>query len=279
MQQTRRMNKNKPSQDKEAQRKSIIITAILSSLILLLILNYKWTIKKADPKIEIAVLFDDAELPKPPEEPIVPKPVKITPENSAPSKQASSSNKNTSATGKVSSSKYKHNPKVISEVQKEKSPVDAAPNTSNQDLGKEEQKSDNRQENSALNNLLKNRNQGGGSNGEGNDGRIRGSRNQGSGQGEGNGEGLIGQGGRKLVSKIPGTMGDSRPSLENTCQKGGLVTFKYTVSKGGSILTVQRSGGVSNTCLTDLGVSWIKKYVKANPGNSTARGEYKINFK
>ncbi len=272
------MQNNIP-ENKESKKKSLVITAILSTIILLLILNYSWTVEKAPPKIEIAILFNNEELPEPPEEPIVPKPIRVTPENSSPSQQAAASNKRAAATGKVNSSKYKHNPPIRSEVQQKESPVDAAPNSQNQDLGKEESKSKIEDPNKALADLLKKRNQGGGSNGEKTNGPIRGSRTDGQGSGTGSGEGIIGEGGRELIKKVPGTMGNRDTPLANPCSKGGNVSFAYTVSKSGKVLSVHRSGGDSDPCLTSTGISWIKKYVLASKGNSTAKGNYTIRFR
>ncbi len=264
--------------DKASQRKSAIITLILMVILLAIIFSYTWEVEKPDPKIEIAILFNNAELPPPPEEPIVPKPIQVTPENSSPSKRAAASNKRAQATGKVNSSKYKTNPPLRSEVQSKNSPVDAAPNSQPKDLNREESKSKIEDPNKALTDLLKRRNQGGGSSGEDPDGRVRGSRTQGNGQGSGTGEGIIGEGGRKLIKKVPGTMGDSQPSLSANCSATGRMEFTYTVDRSGKVTSVYRSGGISDPCLKETGIAWIKKYVKASKGNSTAKGVYKINF-
>ncbi len=262
--------------DKEAQQKSALITIIILVLILLIVFNYSWTVEKRDPQIEIAILFDNEELPPPPKEPIVPKPVEKITQNSSPSKKSASSYKDASARGKENSSRYKQNTDLLSKTQRDKSPVNALPNSQRENLGKEESQSDNRRENSALNNLR--RGSGTSRDGVQNNGQIRGSRNDGRGTREGNAMGTVGAGGRTLLKKIPGTMGDSRPSLSHNCEASGRVVFTYIVDRSGKVSSAYRSGGVSDQCLTDLGIQWIKDYVKANSGASSAKGTYKIDF-
>ncbi len=84
--------------------------------------------------------------------------------------------------------------------------------------------------------------------------------------------------GRYLLKWIPGTNGKEGKALANKCSGSGSVTFSYTVSKEGWVTSVKRSSGSSNTCMVNSGINWIKNYVKADKGKSSATATYKINF-
>jgi hypothetical protein len=130
--------------------------------------------------------------------------------------------------------------------------------------------------NAAVDNLLKGKGGSTTSTGQGTGGRP--GQNQGVETG-GSGSGGVGIGnGRKLTNFIPGTMGKKGEVPVHNCNSSGTIVFSYTVDKNGAIISVTRKSGVSNTCLVNTGIQWIKQYVKANKGTRSASGTYRINF-
>ncbi|NML68937.1 ferric siderophore ABC transporter substrate-binding protein [Chryseobacterium sp. RP-3-3] len=95
--------------------------------------------------------------------------------------------------------------------------------------------------------------------------------------GDGNGDIKVGID-RKLVGYIPGTMGRGGAQPSNSCTASGTVTIAYTVDKAGNVVSARRSGGTSDPCISSTGVSWVKKYVKAEKASTSSTGTYKITF-
>lgn len=95
--------------------------------------------------------------------------------------------------------------------------------------------------------------------------------------GEGNGDSKIGID-RKLVGFIPGTMGRGGSQPSQTCTASGSINIYYTVDTAGNVVSARRSGGVSDPCVVSTSVSWVKKYVKAEKANSSSTGTYRITF-
>ena len=130
--------------------------------------------------------------------------------------------------------------------------------------------------NAAVGALLKGKGTSTSSTGEGTGGRP--GQNQGVPDG-GSGSGGEGIGnGRKLVSFIPGTMGRGGNVPSHDCTGAGTVIFSYTVDKNGTVTSVSRQSGPSNTCMVNTGIKWIKQYVKADKGTRSVSGTYKITF-
>lgn len=95
--------------------------------------------------------------------------------------------------------------------------------------------------------------------------------------GDGNGDSKVGID-RKLTGYIPGTMGRGGAQPSNSCTASGTITIAYTVDKAGNVVSARRSGGTSDPCISSTGVSWVKKYVKAEKANTSSTGTYKITF-
>ncbi|MDP9958723.1 outer membrane biosynthesis protein TonB [Chryseobacterium lathyri] len=95
--------------------------------------------------------------------------------------------------------------------------------------------------------------------------------------GDGNGDSKVGID-RKLVGYIPGTMGRGGAQPSNSCTASGTITIAYTVDKAGNVVSARRSGGTSDPCISSTGISWVKKYVKAEKASTSSTGTYKITF-
>ncbi|WP_373708118.1 ferric siderophore ABC transporter substrate-binding protein [Kaistella sp.] len=95
--------------------------------------------------------------------------------------------------------------------------------------------------------------------------------------GDGNGDSKIGVD-RKLVGFIPGTMGRGGAQPSHNCSASGSINIAYTVDKAGNVISARRSGGVSDACVVSTSVSWVKRYVKAEKSNSSSTGTYSITF-
>jgi len=140
------------------------------------------------------------------------------------------------------------------------------------DIKKENASGDGRG-NAAIGNLLKGR------------GTKSGSQGDGSGPGNygdplgGNGDGnsLIGID-RKLVGFIPGTMGRGGAQPSHDCTASGSISISYTVDKSGKVTSAKRLSGVSDPCVMNTAVSWVKQYVKAEASSVSSKGTYKIVF-
>jgi len=95
--------------------------------------------------------------------------------------------------------------------------------------------------------------------------------------GEGNIESRIGVD-RKLIGFIPGSMGRGGNQPSHKCSASGTISITYTVDKEGDVKFARRSGGISDACVVSTSVSWVKQYVKAEKGNTSSTGTYRITF-
>ena len=95
--------------------------------------------------------------------------------------------------------------------------------------------------------------------------------------GDGNGDSKIGVD-RKLIGFIPGTMGRGGSQPNHNCSASGTINISYTVDKAGNVISARRSSGVSDACVVSTTVSWVKQFVKAEKGNTSSTGVYKITF-
>lgn len=95
--------------------------------------------------------------------------------------------------------------------------------------------------------------------------------------GESNGDSRIGVD-RKLVGFIPGTMGRGGAQPAHNCAASGTIAIAYTVDKAGNVVSARRSGGVSDGCIVNTTVGWVKKYVKAEAASTSSTGSYSITF-
>ncbi|WP_300672816.1 hypothetical protein [Soonwooa sp.] len=84
---------------------------------------------------------------------------------------------------------------------------------------------------------------------------------------------------RKLISFIPGTMGNAGKLPSNNCKTKGELTMNITINEAGNVISAGRSKGISEPCAVTAAVIWLKKYVKAEKkANETSTGTYTIKF-
>lgn len=95
--------------------------------------------------------------------------------------------------------------------------------------------------------------------------------------GGGNGDSKIGVD-RKLIGFIPGTMGRGGAQPSHNCSASGTINIAYTVDKAGNVISARRSSGVSDQCVVNTSVDWVKRYVKAEKANTASTGTYRITF-
>ncbi|KMQ71421.1 hypothetical protein [Chryseobacterium koreense] len=95
--------------------------------------------------------------------------------------------------------------------------------------------------------------------------------------GDGNGDSKIGVD-RKLVGFIPGTMGRGGAQPSHNCSASGTINIAYTVDKAGNVISAKRASGVSDQCVVNTSVDWVKRYVKAEKASSASTGTYRITF-
>lgn len=127
--------------------------------------------------------------------------------------------------------------------------------------------------NAAIGNLLKGRGSRKGS--QGTDG-VSGNAGDPLG-GDGNGNSKIGVD-RKLIAFIPGTMGRGGSQPEHNCSASGEIRIAYTVDKSGKVVSANRVSGISDPCVVQTTIKWVKKYVRAERANSSSKGTYIIQF-
>ena len=173
------------------------------------------------------------------------------------------------------------NPPVVTKKPNEKTNSPAIANSTKSTSGKSNTKGDIKKENAsgdgrgnaAIGNLLKGRGTKSGSQGNG-----TGPGNYGDPLGgDGDGTSLVGVD-RKLVGFIPGTMGRGGAQPNHDCSASGSITISYTVDKSGKVTSARRQSGLSDPCVANTAVSWVKQYVKAEPSNVLSKGTYKIVF-
>lgn len=127
--------------------------------------------------------------------------------------------------------------------------------------------------NAAIGNLLSGRGKNPGNQGDG-----KGPGNAGDPLGgDGNGDSKIGID-RSLTDYIPGTMGRGGAQPSHKCTASGSIRIAYTVDKAGNIISAKRSGGISDPCVVQTSVAWVKKYVKAEKSSVSSTGTYNITF-
>ncbi|MFC4686369.1 ferric siderophore ABC transporter substrate-binding protein [Epilithonimonas pallida] len=172
------------------------------------------------------------------------------------------------------------NPPVATKAN-DKANTPAVANSTKNTTGKTNAKGDIKKENAtgdgrgnaAIGNLLKGRGTKSGSQGNG-----TGPGNYGDPLGgDGDGTSLIGVD-RKLVGFIPGTMGRGGAQPSHDCSASGSITISYTVDKSGKVTSARRLSGVSDPCVMNTAVSWVKQYVKAEAASVSSKGTYKIVF-
>ncbi|KQT22248.1 ferric siderophore ABC transporter substrate-binding protein [Chryseobacterium sp. Leaf404] len=95
--------------------------------------------------------------------------------------------------------------------------------------------------------------------------------------GDGNGDSKIGID-RSLTNYIPGTMGRGGAQPSHKCTASGSIRISYTVDKAGNIISAKRAGGISDPCVVQTSVAWVKKYVKAEKSSVSSTGTYNITF-
>jgi len=173
------------------------------------------------------------------------------------------------------------NPPVATKKSTEKTNSPAVSNSTKTTTGKTNAKGDIKKENAtgdgkgnaAIGNLLKGRGTKSGSQGNG-----TGPGNYGDPLGgDGDGNSLIGID-RKLTGFIPGTMGRGGAQPSHDCSASGSITISYTVDKSGKVTSARRLNGVSDPCVANTAVTWVKQYVKAEAANVSSKGTYKITF-
>lgn len=173
------------------------------------------------------------------------------------------------------------NPPVATKKANDKANTPAVANSTKNTTGKTNAKGDIKKENAtgdgrgnaAIGNLLKGRGTKSGSQGNG-----TGPGNYGDPLGgDGDGTSLIGVD-RKLVGFIPGTMGRGGAQPSHDCSASGSITISYTVDKSGKVTSARRLSGVSDPCVMNTAVSWVKQYVKAEAASVSSKGTYKIVF-
>lgn len=149
-----------------------------------------------------------------------------------------------------------------------KSKVKGGSTAANSKIGKGDGKG-----NAAIGNLLSGRGKNPGSQGDG-----KGPGNTGDPLGgDGNGDSKIGID-RSLTDYIPGTMGRGGAQPSHKCTASGSIRISYTVDKAGNIISARRSGGISDPCVVQTSVAWVKKYVKAEKSSVSSTGTYNITF-
>lgn len=291
--------------NKKAKRDSAIITSVISVLILLLVITYKSTFTTVTPPSYIGLDFGTDEVGMGKEEPIDGELMQGdggTIENpNEESSAAAENNPEKSSDNFLTDESSDESSGLIAKKEKESAASKATKTTKNKVQNSTHKNSATSNTNNNSNSSSKNNKKAGigegksGGNPQGNAalGNIikgKGSNPNSKGQGNGNRPGNegdpaggVGSGGtiggdRKLISVIPGTMGRGGKKPEHDCSAKGTVYFKYTVDRNGNITSANRSAGVSNTCLVNTGISWIKKYVKADKGTSSASGTYEIKF-
>ena len=170
---------------------------------------------------------------------------------------------------------------VASTKAKEKVNTPAVANATKTTTGKTNAKGDIKKENAsgdgrgnaAIGNLLKGRGTKSGSQGNG-----TGPGNYGDPLGgDGDGNSLIGID-RKLIGFIPGTMGRGGAQPNHDCKASGSISISYTVDKSGKVTSAKRLSGVSDPCVVNKAISWVKQYVKAEAAAVSSKGTYKIVF-
>lgn len=295
---------NKRNQRKD-KRRSIIITILITLLFFIFIYFYKFTkiTQKEQVVTTMLINFGDnksgqqseepanqsptvepKEEPQPEKtEPIVPPtPEKPKPVEAVKEKIITGKNEKVEAKKVEKTSKIDKKEKTTKET-KTKTPKETKPtetkkeknnNTINNSTAKSQAKqSSTPQPNSAVGNLIKGR-----GNKQGSQGNDTQSGNSGDPLGgDGNGDSKIGVD-RKLIAFIPGTMGRGGTQPTHNCSASGTITISFIVDKAGNVTSARRQNGISDVCIVNTTISWVKKYVKAEKSTTSSTGTYSITF-
>lgn len=295
---------NKRNQRKD-KRRSIIITILITLLFFIFIYFYKFTkmIQKEQVVTTMLINFGDnksgqqSEEPanqsptvEPKEEPqleetepiIPPTPEKPKPVEAVKEKIITGKNEKVEAKKVEKTSKIDKKEKTTKET-KTKTPKETKPtetkkeennNTINNSTAKSQAKqSSTPQPNSAVGNLIKGR-----GNKQGSQGNDTQSGNSGDPLGgDGNGDSKIGVD-RKLIAFIPGTMGRGGTQPTHNCSASGTITISFIVDKAGNVTSARRQNGISDVCIVNTTIAWVKKYVKAEKSTTSSTGTYSITF-
>ncbi|SFI27998.1 ferric siderophore ABC transporter substrate-binding protein [Halpernia frigidisoli] len=274
--------------EKKDQTKSAVITFVAFLLLFLLIYFYKIIQETPVPQKEIVttmlINFGDnqhganLEEPKNQEGSLAPAETEVVPQPEVSKPQPAPEKIITGNNVKVSSPKVEKVEKTVKKVTKtaEKATptTTAAPKISTAPAKPEKANADgDGKGTAAIGNLLKGRGDKAASQGtngtKGNAGDPLG--------GDGNGDSKIGVD-RKLIGFIPGTMGKPGTPPVHYCNESGAIIVSYIVDKAGNVVTASRLSGISDPCIVSNSVKWVKKYVKAEKGNTSSKGTYRIVF-
>lgn len=291
---------NKRNQRKD-KRRSIIITILITLLFFIFIYFYKFTkiIQKEQVVTTMLINFGDnksgqqseepanqsptvepKEEPQPEKtEPIVPptpekpKPVEAVKEKIITGKNEKVEAKKVEKTSKIDK-KEKTTKETKTKTPKETKPTETKKEKNNNSTAKSQAKqSSTPQPNSAVGNLIKGR-----GNKQGSQGNDTQSGNSGDPLGgDGNGDSKIGVD-RKLIAFIPGTMGRGGTQPTHNCSASGTITISFIVDKAGNVTSARRQNGISDACIVNTTISWVKKYVKAEKSTTSSTGTYSITF-
>lgn len=296
---------NKRNQRKDKTR-SIIITILITLLFFIFIYFYKFTkiTQKEQVVTTMLINFGDNKSGQQSEEPanqsptverkeesqpektepiVPPTPEKPKPVEAVKEKIITGKNEKVEAKKVEKASKIDKKEKTTKET-KTKTPKETKPtetkkekinNTINNSATKKSQVKQNStpQPNSAVGNLIKGR-----GNKQGAQGNDTQSGNSGDPLGgDGNGDSKIGVD-RKLIAFIPGTMGRGGAQPTHNCSASGTITISFIVDKAGNVTSARRQNGISDACIVNTTISWVKKYVKAEKSTTSSTGTYSITF-
>lgn len=295
---------HKKNQRKDKKR-SIIITILITLLFFIFIYFYTFTktVQKEQVVTTMLINFGDNKSGHQSEEPsnqspmvqpkkenepekiepiVSPTPEKPKPVEAVKEKIITGKNEKVEAKKVEKTSKIDKKEKITKET-KTKAPKENKPtetkkenknNTINNSTAKNQAKqSATPQPNSAVGNLIKGR-----GNKQGSQGNDTQSGNSGDPLGgDGNGESKIGVD-RKLIAFIPGTMGRGGTQPTHNCSASGTITISFIVDKAGNVTSARRQSGISDVCVVNTTISWVKKYVKAEKSTTSSTGTYSITF-
>lgn len=287
---------NKRNQRKD-KRRSIIITILITLLFFIFIYFYKFTkiIQKEQVVTTMLINFGDnksgqqseepanqsptvgpKEEPQPEKtEPIIPPtPEKPKPVEAVKEKIITGKNEKVEAKKVEKTSKIDKKEKTTKETKPAETKKEKNNNTINNSTAKNQAKQNSTpQPNSAVGSLIKGR-----GNKQGSQGNDTQSGNSGDPLGgDGNGDSKIGVD-RKLIAFIPGTMGRGGTQPTHNCSASGTITISFIVDKAGNVTSARRQNGISDACIVNTTISWVKKYVKAEKSTTSSTGTYSITF-
>lgn len=283
---------NKRNQRKD-KRRSIIITILITLLFFIFIYFYKFTkiTQKEQVVTTMLINFGDNKSGQQSEEPANQSPIVEPKEEPQPEKtepiipptlekpkpvEAVKEKIITGKNEKVEAKKVEKTSKIDKKEKttKETKPTETKKEKNNNSTAKSQAKQSSiPQPNSAVGNLIKGR-----GNKQGSQGNDTQSGNSGDPLGgDGNGDSKIGVD-RKLIAFIPGTMGRGGTQPTHNCSASGTITISFIVDKAGNVTSARRQNGISDVCIVNTTISWVKKYVKAEKSTTSSTGTYSITF-